>query len=79
MSVELGSVVTESNFLPQTKKDQASYRVAKMHRMPCLYRSVYAKEWLLCGKSPAISDIPCIFDTLYEKRQKREGLRALCI
>jgi len=43
------------------------YRVAKMHRLPYLYRSFSAKEpcnwWFCCGKRPATYGILCIFAT----------------
>jgi len=52
-------------------ENRCEYRVAKMHRMPYLYRSLPAKEpctsWLFCGKRPATQGILCIFATMYPK------------
>jgi len=46
-----------------------SYRVAKTHRMPYLYRSFSAKEpynyWLFCGTWPATQGILWVFVNLY--------------
>jgi len=49
-----------------------TYRVAKTHRIPYLYRSFFAKVtwiwWLFCGKLSATCGILRVFATLYHAR-----------
>jgi len=55
--------------------DLRSYRVAKRHRMPCICRSLFAKEsyyyWLLCGNRP-VSSQPCTQPTHQEKGREKK-------